>query len=246
MSQNTQEMSAASAAKPRQDNAFLNLLFNIVFPVLILNRLTHFLGPLNALLLALAFPLGYGAYEFITRRKFNAFSVLGLLNVSVTGGLALMGLHGLWFAFKEAAFPTLVGLFVFGSAFTQKPFIQSLFLNPTIMDVNLLEEKLRENNKQQEFHQHMRRATMWLSLSFVFSAICNFTIARRIFTNIDETLSSANQSTVLNEQIAKMTTWSMAIVLLPSMLFLLAIFAYLMKGVKDNTGLKTDELLLEK
>ena len=232
--------------KHRQENGFLNLIFNIAIPVLILNRLSHFMGPLYALLLALAFPLGYGVYEFYTRRKFNAFSVLGLLNVSVTGGLALMGLHGLWFAFKEAAFPTLVGLFVFGSAFTKKPFIQALFLNPGIMDVKLLEEKLQEHNKQQEFYQHMRKATMWLSLSFVFSAICNFTIARRIFINIDETLSAQNHSTLLNEQIARMTTWSMAIVLLPSMIFLLGIFWYLMKGVKDHTGLKTEELLLEK
>lgn len=232
-----------SNQETKPENSWLNLIFNIILPVLILNKLTKFLGPLNALLLALAFPLAYGAYDLWKRKKVNAFSALGLLNVSLTGGLALMGIHGFWFALKEAAFPTLVGLFVLGSAFTKKPFIEAIFLNPTIMKVDLLEEKLKEHNKQTEFHAHLRKATMWLSLSFVFSAICNFILARGIFTHIDPALSAEAQSVMLNEQIAKMTTWSMAIIMVPSMLFLLGIFWYLMRGVKEYSGLTTDELM---
>ncbi|HWU43325.1 MAG TPA: VC0807 family protein [Bdellovibrio sp.] len=227
----------------KPENSWLNLIFNILLPVLILNRLTKFLGPLNALLLALAFPLIYGAYDLSKRKKVNAFSVLGLLNVSVTGGLALMGIHGFWFAVKEAAFPSLVGLFVFGSAFTKKPFIEAIFLNPNVMKVDLLEEKLKENGRQQEFHAHLKSATMWLSLSFIFSATCNFIIARRIFTQIDSSLSSEAQSVLLNEQIARMTTWSMTIIMVPSMLFLLGVFWYLMRGVKKYSGLTTEEVM---
>lgn len=229
----------------KPENSWLNLIFNIVLPVLILNKLTKFLGPMAALLLALSFPLAYGAYDLAKRKKVNAFSALGLLNVGLTGGLALMGLHGFWFALKEAAFPTLVGFFVFGSAFTKKPFIASIFLNPGVMKVDLLEEKLAANNKQNEFHNHLRKATMWLSLSFVFSAICNFILAQKVFLNIDSTLSAEAQSVILNEQIAKMTTWSMAIVMVPSMIFLLGIFWYLMRGVKQYAGLTTDDIMKE-
>ena len=120
----------APTKEPAKENAFLNLIFNIALPVFILNKLSKTIGPLNALILALAFPLAYGAYDLIKRKKVNAFSILGLLNVSLTGGLALMGLNGFWFAVKEAAFPALVGCFVLGSAFTKKPFIETLFLNP--------------------------------------------------------------------------------------------------------------------
>ncbi len=230
---------------PKKENSFLNLLFNIVLPVLILNKLSKVIGPFWALILALAFPLGYGAYDLVQRRKFNAFSALGLLNVLLTGGLALMGLHGFWFAVKEAAFPALVGAFVLGSAFTKKPFIESLFLNPTLMKVDLLEDRLKQNGKQVEFHDHMRKATIWLSLSFAFSAVCNFVLARRIFINIDTTLPAETQNTVLNEQIAEMTTWSMAIIMLPSMIFLMGIFWYLMHGIKQYSGISTEELLKE-
>ncbi|MEN0058699.1 MAG: VC0807 family protein [Bdellovibrio sp.] len=230
---------------PQQENSFLNLIFNIVLPVLILNKLSKFVGPLAALILALAFPLGYGIYDLLKRKKVNAFSALGLLNVLLTGGLALMGLHGFWFAVKEAAFPALVGAFVLGSAFTKRPFIETLFLNPAIMKVEVLEQRLQEHGKQMEFHEHMRKATMWLSLSFVFSAVLNFVLARRIFINIDPQLSAEAQSVVLNEQIADMTAWSMAVIMVPSILFLLGIFWYLMKGIKEFAGLKTDELLRE-
>lgn len=237
----TETTAPAPQAKP--ENSWLNLIFNIVLPVLILNKLTKHIGPMNALILALAFPIIYGIYDLLKRKKVNAFSVLGLLNVGLTGGLAVIGIHGFWFAVKEAAFPTLVGLFVLGSAFTKKPFIESLFLNPGVMKVDLLEEKLKEHGKQTEFHQHMKNATMWLSLSFAFSAICNFVLARKIFLDIDTNLAAEAQSVILNDQIATMTTWSMAIIMVPSMAFLLGIFWYLMKGVKKYSGLNTDELL---
>jgi hypothetical protein len=228
---------------PPKENGLLNLLFNIVLPVLILNRFSKFIGPLNALILALAFPLGYGAYDLIKRKKTNAFSILGLLNVLLTGGLAVMGLNGFWFAVKEAAFPTLVGLFVLGSAFTKRPFIETLFLNPSVMKVDLLEQRLKEHGKQQDFHLHMKSATIWLSLSFAFSAVLNFILARRIFINIDPSLTSEAQSLALNDQIAQMTTWSMAIIMVPSMIFLLGVFWYLMRGIKKHAGLSMEELV---
>ncbi|MBO9668161.1 MAG: hypothetical protein J7501_15270 [Bdellovibrio sp.] len=236
-------MTEQNAAQPKQENPWLNLIFNIVLPVFILNKLTKFVGPLNALILALAFPLCYGLYDLAKRKKVNAFSALGLLNVLLTGGLAVIGIHGFWFAVKEAAFPTLVGCFVLGSAFTKKPFIETLFLNPSVMKVDLLEEKLKEHGKQTHFHEHMRKSTMWLSLSFVFSAVCNFVLARHIFLDIDSSLTAEAQSVILNDQIAKMTTWSMAIIMVPSMIFLMGIFWYLMKGVKEFSGLSTDELM---
>lgn len=230
---------------PQKENAFLNLIFNILLPVLILNRLSKFIGPLNALILALAFPLAYGAYDLIKRKKMNAFSVLGLLNVLLTGGLAVLGLSGFWFAVKEAAFPALVGIFVLGSAFTKRPFIETLFLNPAMMKLDLLEQRLQEHGKQQEFHLHLKNATIWLSLSFAFSALLNFILARRIFTHIDPTLSAEAQSLALNDQIAQMTTWSMAVIMVPSMIFLMGVFWYLMRGIKKHAGISMEELIHE-
>ncbi len=233
-----------SSQKP--ENAFLNIIFNILIPILILNKGSKSLGSFWALIIALAFPLSYGIYDHIKRKKTNAISVLGLLNVGITGTLALFKLHGIWFAIKEAAFPLLVGSFVFGSAFSKNPFISTLFLNPQLIDVERLKGQLFERKTETDFHKLLKRSTLWISLSFVFSAICNFLLAIRIFEPINEALDSEAQSLILNEQIARMTTWSMAVIVLPSIIFLVVIFLYLTKGMQKLSGLTEDELLVQK
>ena len=67
---------------------------NIVIPVIILVRFSgeDQLGPVNGLLVALAFPVGYGLYDFIVRRGFNPYSMLGFASVLLTGGIGLLKL----------------------------------------------------------------------------------------------------------------------------------------------------------
>ncbi|MGZ3749108.1 MAG: VC0807 family protein [Pseudobdellovibrionaceae bacterium] len=234
--------------KPQQkpENSLLNILFNILIPVLILKYGSQKLGSFWALMIALAFPLSYGIYDHIQRKKTNVISILGLLNVGITGTLALFKLHGMWFAVKEAAFPLLMGSFVFGSAFTKNPFISTLFLNPQLIEVDKLKTRLAERNNEGEFHQLLKKSTLWISLSLVFSAACNFTLATRIFEPINETLDAEAQALVLNDQIAHMTTWSMTIIVLPSIVFLVGIFLHLTKGMQKLSGLSEDELLIQK
>lgn len=236
----------AETQKQKPENALLNILFNIVIPILILNKGSKVLGSVWGLVIALAFPLSYGIYDHMKRKKTNAISILGLLNVGITGSLALFKLHGIWFAVKEAAFPLLVGGFVFGSAFTKNPFIATLFLNPQLIDVDKLKSRLFEKQTEPEFGELLKKSTLWISLSFVFSAICNFVLAVRIFEPINEALADEAQALILNEQIARMTTWSMAVIVLPSIIFLVGIFLYLTKGMQRLSGLTEDELLIQK
>ncbi len=235
-----------SQPQQKPENALLNIAFNIAIPILILNKGSKSLGSFWALVIALAFPLSYGIYDHIARKKTNAISVLGLINVGITGSLALFKLHGMWFAVKEAAFPLLVGAFVFGSAFTKNPFISTLFLNPQFIDVSLLKSRLFERKAESEFTELLKKSTLWISLSFVFSATCNFMLAVRIFEPISEALDSEAQALVLNEQIARMTTWSMAVIVLPCVVFMVAIFMYLSKGMQRLSGLTEDDLLAKK
>ncbi|RYZ86500.1 MAG: hypothetical protein EOP06_14365, partial [Proteobacteria bacterium] len=71
-------------------------------------------------------------------------------------------------------------------------------------------------------------------------------IKRRIFGPIGPELSEEAQSIMLNDQIAKMTTWSMAVIVLPSIIFLVVIFLYMSKGMQRLSGLTEDELLMQK
>jgi hypothetical protein len=239
-------MTTTPTHSEKPENPLLNILFNIIVPIVILNKGSQLLGSVVALAVALAFPLGYGLYDYYKRRKANAISILGLVNVLVTGSLAIFQIHGFWFAVKEAAFPLLVGLFVFGSAFTKNPFVATLFLNPQLVQVDRLRARLAERNNEAAFQRLLKNATMWISLSFVFSAVCNFILALRIFGPIDETLAKEAQSVILNEQIAKMHTWAMGVIVVPSMVFLIIVFFALSRSMQKLSGLTEEEILVQK
>jgi hypothetical protein len=218
------------------ENGLLSLLCNLILPIFILNRLSLKLGPTLAVVLALLFPLFYGSYYLIKNRKVNPISILGLLNVAVTGGFALSGLTGMWFAVKEAAFPALIGVFVLGSSWTKRPFMSMLLLNPQIMQTEKLEQSLRERAAEHEFYQLLQLGTRWLSASFFLSSLVNFILAVRIFSDIDATLQEAQRSVVLNEQIAQMTWSSALVIVLPSMIFMTLLMLYLLKRLEKITG----------
>lgn len=228
---------------PKNENAFLNLLFNILLPILILNKGSEMLGALAALGLALLFPIAYGLYDLAQRRKVNMFSIIGLLNVSLTGGLAVSGLGGFWFALKEAVFPLIIGVFVAGSALTKKPLIQTLVINPQAMKWELIEQKLHELGREHDFLLLLRRSTWLLAGSFLVSAVLNFVLAQKIFLPMDPLMPQPDQAQLLNQQIAEMTGTSFVVIMIPSMLMLIGIMFYLFRGMTKATGLSLQEMI---
>ncbi len=82
--------------QPKRENMLVNLAFNILLPSLILAKLSGdaWLGPVWSLVVALAFPLGYGIWDFAQRRQANFVSVIGFVSTLAPGGLALMHVVG--------------------------------------------------------------------------------------------------------------------------------------------------------
>jgi len=59
--------------QPPKESLLLNIALNILIPTLILTKLSGeaHLGPTMAVIVALAFPIGYGVYGFIRQKKVN-------------------------------------------------------------------------------------------------------------------------------------------------------------------------------
>jgi intracellular septation protein A len=244
----TSEMTPDLQQPQKPSQSFANLIFNIILPILILNQLSKRLGengPLIALLVALAVPLAYGIYEYSTSHKRNWLSLFGIINILLTGGLALLELDGFWFAIKEAAVPFVIAVFVLASAMTKRPLIEMLLYNESLMKTGLVKAKLKELNLELEFHKHLQKSTVLLSSSFFLSAILNFLLAKWVFSQIDPTLDPAQRAQVLNEQIANMTWLGFLVIALPSMIVMLFTMWYLGKGIKRYTGFSFMELLHE-
>ncbi len=221
--------------KPRP---LIDLAVSILLPSLVLMKLSgpEHLGPSMALVLALAFPLGWGLFELLRWRKFNFIALLGLVSVLLTGGIGLLELDTRWLAIKEAAVPGVIGLVVLGSIFTRRPLIHVLLFNENVLDVARIRAALEHNGKSAEFERHLLNATWWLGGTFFFSATMNYILARWLVT-------SPAGSEAFNAELAQMNLYSYPMIAIPSMLMMMAIFWYLWRTIHGMTGLSLEDIM---
>ncbi len=230
--------SAERTQKP--ENPLLNLGFNILLPALLLIKGKAWLGltPGQALVVALVFPLGYGLYDLVRRRKWNVFSIVGLVSVLLTGGIGLLHLPAEYVAIKEALVPLALGLVVLASAASRQPLVRPLFFNDAMVDVPRIEAALVERSATEAFERLVRRATVLMASSLFLSAILNFVLARWIVTAEAGTAE-------FNEQLGRMALWSYPVIVLPCMLVTAGALYYLVSGAQRVTGLTLEQIFRE-
>ncbi|MBE1273885.1 VC0807 family protein [Enterovibrio baiacu] len=231
-------MKSVPTHKPRP---MVDLLVSIVVPAFILMKLSgeNELGASGGLILALSFPLGWGLFELVKYRKFNFIALLGLVNVLLTGGIGLLELDTKWLAIKEAAIPGAIGLAVLASTFTSSPMIKALLFNPSVMDVEKINERLQQHNSVAEFEARLLKATYFVAGSFAFSSTMNYILAKWLVT-------SPAGTPEFNEQLGQLTLYSYPMIALPSTVMMMAIFYYLWRTIHGLTGLKLEEVLANK
>jgi len=229
-----------------QQKVWMNLIIDIVLPVLILNKLSSRLGekgPLLALLLAISLPLLHGMFDFIRNKKINWLSLLGLLNVLLTGGFALMKLEGFWFAVKEASFPALIGFFVFISSFSRKPLFSFFLDQPGLFAMEHIKSRLEDLQRQEDYKRLIRRCTFYFSYTFFLSAFLNFYLAIRIFKKLPDHLDDNQKADALNTQIADMTWMGYLVIALPLMIITSSLFYYCLRQLSKLTELDLNQLI---
>ncbi|NQD91300.1 MFS transporter [Pseudomonas sp. CrR25] len=227
--------SPSATHKPRP---LIDLLISILIPSLILMKLSGDadLGADRALVLALAFPLGWGAFELIKYRKFNFIALLGLVSVMLTGGIGLLKLDNQWLAIKEAAIPGLIGIAVLVSTRTRYPLIRTMLFNKSVLNVDKIHDRLERAGHTQAFETRLLRATYWLSGTFFFSSAMNYVLAKWIVV-------SPSGSEAFNAELGRMNLLSYPMIAIPSMIMLMAIFYYLWRTIHGLTGLKLEEIM---
>ena len=222
-------------AKP---SPLIELAVTLIVPSLILMKLSgpEDLGAVNALLLALAFPLAWGARDLLMRRKLNLFAALGLVSILLTGGIGLLQLETQWLAIKEAAIPGLIGLAVAVSAHTRTPLVRVLLFSPTLMNVERIQHSLGQRGNGDVFETRLKAATWMLGGSFFFSAAMNYFLATWIVV-------SPAGTPAFNEELGRLTLLSYPMIALPSMLIMMAVLYYLTRSIRELAGLKLAEAL---
>jgi len=252
--------------KNHQEHPLANVLLNVLVPVLALSYLSKdpefqrvigetvrpwHIGPVKALIVALAFPIAYGIKHFIKTRKANFFSALGLVSVLLTGGLTLF----LWnkdgtikpnadvlFGLKEASIPMILGLAVIGSHFTSTPLLRTFLYSDTIFDIQRIEKEIANKDTRLEYEKIIFRATWLFAASFFISTALNFGLAMYFLGDLDHTAANARE--LYNERVAKLTGWGFAVIGLPILVFLFITLRRMITQLSKITGLKEEEIML--
>ena len=235
MSNNDSIMQTTSTHKPRP---MIDLMVSLVIPSVILMKYSgaEDLGASTALIVALAFPLSWGLFEFARYRQFNFIALLGLVSIVLTGGIGLLQLDPQWLAIKEAAIPGLIGIGVLLSTYTRYPLIRTLIYNPKFINVEMIRQRLNQSGNSRAFETRLQNATYLLSSTFLFSSAMNYILARVVVT-------SPAGSASFNEELGQMTLLSYPVITIPATLMMMGILYYLWRTINGMTGLKLEEIL---
>ncbi|PMS52569.1 VC0807 family protein [Vibrio parahaemolyticus] len=221
----------------KKSNPLFEILFNVFIPSFILMKYSgeEHLGTAMALVVALLFPVVYGGMVLIRNKKFNFISALGFISVLLTGGIGLLELDTRWLALKEALIPGLIGIAVLGSTFTRYPLMQKMVLNDTVLNLALINERLRENGKTDAFERCLMSSNYLFASTFAFSSAMNYFLATWIVT-------SPSGTAAFNEELGKLTLYSYPMIAIPSMLMMFGIFYYIWRQIRAMTSLETEQI----
>lgn len=234
----TEKTTQQAPQKKTHGSLLANLALNIIVPTLILTKLSgeEDLGPQLAIIVALAFPIGYGLYDFAKTREANIFSILGVISIFLTGGISLLELDPKYIAIKEAAIPGLIGLITLGSYYSPYPLVEKLLFNEQIMDVTKIKRVAAEKKATSALNLRLRNTSYLVASSFFLSSALNYILAKWIVV-------SAPGTSAYTEELGKMTALSFPVIALPSMIVMMGSLFYLFKGIEKLTALSLEDIL---
>lgn len=215
-----------------------NLVMNIIIPTIFMTQLNdeHRLGPVWSMLIALLFPLGYGLHEYWQTRKTNLISILGLVSIVLTGGMALLKLPPEYIAIKEAAIPSILSLACIISMYTPYPFVRTLLFNDDVMQVGKIRQALQALGTEAAFARTLTVSSWLIASSFVLSAVLNYALAKWIVVSQPGTAA-------FTAEIGRMTLLSYPVIVLPSTVILAGSLFYLVNRIEKLTQLPLEEIM---
>ncbi|PIP94437.1 MAG: MFS transporter [Bdellovibrio sp. CG12_big_fil_rev_8_21_14_0_65_39_13] len=225
-----------NAPSQKKENPLINIFMNVVIPTLILTKFSkpEYLGQNLGFIIAIAFPVAYGVYDLILRKKYNIFSIIGFVSVLLTGGIGLLKLDGSWIVVKETSIPLLMGIIVIVMERFGKSFVKKIFME--VLDLEKIEKAYDEKNMAVDLQQSWKWASYGMGLSFLLSAILNYVLAKVVLTG-------APGSVEFNESLGKMTALSFPVITIPTMIMFMIIMYRFFKNVKDVTNLEPEDLI---
>jgi hypothetical protein len=225
------------SAAPKE-NQWLNLLCNVILPPLIFMKLSpeDKLGPVGAVVLGCSLPLGYGIYDYCTRRVFNLLSLLGLFMVLIKGIFSLLKASAVWQACSEAVLPICFAAGILITIRGKEPLVQRFLLSPQIFDVDRLRRLLALRGNADRLRPLMVTTSVAYSVMMFVVGILNFVLALAV-------LKAEPGTPEYISQLGRFNWLQHPVITLPLMVSTVMLFLWLMKRLSALTGVPADDLL---
>lgn len=241
--------------KKQEENPLLNIIINVLAPVLILSKMSKEgdavwqLGPEKAMYVALAFPIGYGIWHFIKYKKCNIFSVVGIISVLLTGIITLIIWNNeslrpqaaLLFGIKEAAQPLLLGSLFLLTHRSRTPLFNAFIYSDALFNITKIEKEVELQDATPDYKSLIWKSTLFFFGSFVLSAVLNMFVAYYFLNDLDP--NAGNWAELYNEQVAKIMGWGFLVIGAPLLIIGGFILYYLINGLKKLTHFELEEIL---
>ena len=223
----------SSFAKKDPKDALIEILINILIPIVILSNFSseERLGIKLSIIIAFALPLTYGLYDYLRTKNKNFFSILGVISVSLSGGLTLLEVDAIYIALKEASIPLIFAFAIIYTMRGDKSLLHHLMENPIIVNADSILVSLKKNNQLDKYNNLLRKCTAIFAASFMLSAILNFVLTGEPGTE------------QFNHQMAKMLALSFPVNAVPPMIINIINLLYLFNKMKVFTGLKLEQIM---
>ena len=240
-------------ATKQQDNPLANIMWNVLIPIVALSFLGkdgskfYQVGPVIGMCIAVSLPVIYGIHHLIKTKKPNFFSILGVVSILLTGGIAIMAYRDngtvdenapFWFALKEGAIPFVFGVTILISHWTKTPLVRVFLYNPDFFNIPAIETRIEANAATESYKKLIFSGTLLLAGSFFLSMVMNYFLAIHFLSG-----ATGSQET-FNDGVAKLTGWGFAVIGLPMMVILMTTMWRFVSKLKVLTGMDNEEILL--
>lgn len=250
-------MSSTKTTVGQQENPLVNIILNVLAPVLILSYCSKEgkslgnLGSHKAMILALAIPMAYGIWHLIQHKKLNIFSAVGIGNVLLTGLISIYLYStedpivrqntALLYGIKEAVQPLILGSLFLLTAESASPLFNTLIYNEGILDLSRINIAVKEKGNEKGLQQLLWSSNLLIVACFWISAVMNFGLACYFLGDLDSATEDWNEH--YNANVAKISGWGFLVVVAPLIVVGGFIFARMLKALKSLTGIESDRFL---
>lgn len=242
--------------KKKPDNSLLDIVVNVIAPVMILSWMSKeegkfwHLGPVMAMSIALLLPLAFGIWHFIKHKSLNLFSCIGLFAILLTGLITIYLFYnesarphvGIIFGIKEAVQPLVIGVLFLITHKMASPLLNTFLYNDALFDIKRIEKSVKEKSTEEGYKSLLWKCSLIMFGSFCLSAIANLALSLYFFKDLSPTVE--NWKVGYNEIVGKITGWGFAVIGAPFLFVMAFILYFMLSNLKKITGLESDEILL--